>query len=107
MIETNIHITPVQVLVEALGHSGYARKGADIVCSAYSILFFALAQSLQDEGVSVEINEQDSLKHISMQGDIGFRENILINYFRTGVIMLAKKYPTHVALPKQVGGINV
>ena len=106
MIETNIHIIPAQAVIEASGHSGYARKGADIICSAYSILFFTLAQSLQDEGVPVETDEKDSLKHISIQVDIGFKENILINYFKTGVLMLAKKYPMHVALPKQTGGIN-
>ena len=55
MIETDVHITPGHMAVEASGHSGYALKGADIVCSAFSILFFTLAQSLQERGLAVEI----------------------------------------------------
>lgn len=107
MIETSVYITPIHIEIDASGHSGYATKGADIVCSAFSILFFTLAQSLREKGMAVNTDEEDQIKHINAYGDIGLTHNVLIDYYVSGVRMLAEKYPQHVAPPRIVGGINV
>ncbi len=108
MIETDVHITPGHMAVEASGHSGYALKGADIVCSAFSILFFTLAQSLQEKGLAVEVTEQGQIKRINAYGHISLEHRVLNDYFISGVCMLAEKYPMYVAPPRlETGGINV
>ena len=108
MIETDVHITPGHMAVEASGHSGYALKGADIVCSAFSILFFTLAQSLQVRGLAVEITEHEQFKCIDAYGNIGLEHRVINDYFISGVRMLAERYPMYVAPPVlETGGINV
>lgn len=51
---TNITYDRDDLSVTAIGHSGYAESGADIVCSSISALMFALASyavKLNDRGM--------------------------------------------------------
>lgn len=87
----NEHITGVQLE----GHAEYGRKGKDIVCSAVSILYINLVNSLEnftddpkDINGSVKINFQNViLKRMPSE-----KAELLFRSFLLGITTIEEKY---------------
>jgi len=53
--------------IEATGHSGYAKEGQDIVCSAVSTLMETLANSLTEiVKAEVDVKVDENIPHLSV-----------------------------------------
>ena len=92
----NIEITGQKI--DITGHANYADHGKDIVCSAVSILFQTLVNSIKaqtDDKISYSIEPGDSFmlhKNLSREGWI------LKNAFILGVRTIEREYPDNVAV---------
>lgn len=89
----------------AEGHSGFGKKGEDIVCAAVSALCFTLLETLRDE---------QSSQHLILKRDVvndGYicieaepfsfaaeRIQAIFDTVFTGLLMLAEKYPEYVSV---------
>lgn len=82
--------------IEASGHSGYAERGQDIVCSAVSILFIATAGALEKEdfGGNVETDVREGYARI--EAEFSYRRQAIFNVAREGFRYLAEEYPEYV-----------
>ncbi|MCR4627899.1 MAG: ribosomal-processing cysteine protease Prp [Treponema sp.] len=110
---TSIHLVcrPNGVLksCRAEGHSGYGKKGTDIVCSAISILVRTALQTLEDlEGVCIESDlttrgivdfcvKQTEFSE-TINAELAFAQKFLENGFSS----LVSEYPENVILYKQI-----
>lgn len=82
--------------IKASGHAGYAPKGYDIVCAAFSALSLTLdtaVKKLTDDDIRISL-ESGSMEarwqQISPQGQL------LINAYIEGVKALADNYPEYI-----------
>lgn len=80
--------------VRAEGHSGYDKKGRDIVCAAVSILFYAYAAELLKTGVKTEIRDDGNVFEIVPEG--GSRSSY--DTVMMGLRLLAESYENHVRI---------
>lgn len=78
--------------MEATGHAGFAPKGEDLVCAAFSMLVFTLEANLRQI-------DPPGLEIISGPGEIKMRWNEsakaeqALRFTQRGVNLLAEKYP--------------
>lgn len=100
----NVKIDPTEYKVEIDGHAGYAPHGSDIVCSAVSILYFALVHTLEDkkemliDGVFLSrTGDKVSVKAMPYEGYVSVIEAVY-DTFTTGIRLLTENYPDHVSL---------
>lgn len=84
--------------ITARGHAGYAPKGQDIVCAAFSVLSLTLdtaVKKLTDDDIQISL-ESGSMEarwqQISPQGQL------LINAYIEGVKALAENYPEYITV---------
>lgn len=84
--------------ITASGHAGYAPKGQDIVCAAFSVLSLTLdtaVKKLTDDDIQISL-ESGSMEarwqQISPQGQL------LINAYIEGVKALAENYPEYITV---------
>ena len=84
--------------ITASGHAGYAPKGQDIVCAAFSVLSLTLdtaVKKLTDDDIRISL-ESGSMEarwqQISPQGQL------LINAYIEGVKALAENYPEYITV---------
>lgn len=82
--------------IKASGHAGYAPKGQDIVCAAFSALSLTLDRAVNvltddDMQISMESGKMNAQwQRASPQG------RILINAYIEGVKALAENYPEYI-----------
>lgn len=85
------------------GHAGQDEKGHDIVCSAVSMLFYTLAQSvLQSEHMMEDgavFKDEDGDGHILCRPKKEYEANVALMYWTilTGVELIVANYPEYVA----------
>lgn len=84
--------------ITASGHAGYAPKGQDIVCAAFSMLSLTLdtaVKKLTDDDIRISL-ESGSMEarwqQVSPQGQL------LINAYIEGVKALAENYPEYITV---------
>lgn len=88
--------------IKVSGHAEYDEKGKDIVCSAISILFYTLGESLTQSRQMLKadpiVNIEDGNGVISCRPKEEYEGNIAIIYWTilTGLEMLATEYPDNV-----------
>lgn len=93
-----INVTIKQGKITASGHAGYAPKGYDIVCAAFSMLSITLDVSLKkltDDNVKFDISAGKlsvEWQRISSDG------LLLINSYIEGVKALAENYPEYITV---------
>lgn len=86
------------------GHADFGNKGEDIVCSAVSILFYTLGQSLiESENMLTDspvINDDDGNGFISCKPKPEYEGNIARTYWTIliGFQLLEKFYKNHIEL---------
>lgn len=86
------------------GHAGHGKKGEDIVCSAVSILFYTLAESLTQSASQLKeepiIQEEDGEGYICCNPKEEYVGNIARTYWTilNGMQLIADNYPDNVTL---------
>lgn len=100
MIE--VKFTPKEYKLEVSGHAGYAEAGKDIICSAVSILFYTLAQSLTDARYALEkdvmVNVSDGIISCVPQGKYEATVEAIFWVILNGMKLLADDEPEYVHL---------
>ena len=100
----NIEFNPNTFTLDINGHAEHGKKGEDIVCSAISILFYTLAESLnnckdmlQEEMV---FKYEDGNGHISCKPKAEYEANISLIYWTilNGFLLVAENYKKNVTL---------
>ncbi|MBP3577702.1 MAG: ribosomal-processing cysteine protease Prp [Lachnospiraceae bacterium] len=100
MIE--IKFKPQELELSVTGHAGAAEKGKDIVCSAVSILFCTLAQTLADSADALEeapvIEMKDGNGFISCKPKESYLGAVQQSYMTilTGFELVAQEYKDYV-----------
>lgn len=100
---TNIRFDSKNLELTIEGHADYAEKGKDIVCSAVSILFYTLAESLESSGFLIKPLEKevkDGSVRLKVHNKGAFVANIQLMFWQTmnGFELLANDYPDNVKL---------
>ncbi len=95
--------TPTEYKLELTGHAGAGMKGTDVVCAAASMLFYTLAESLeQSDGMLDDhtIREESGNGCISCVPKEEYEGNIVRSYWTilNGYQLLAETYPENVVL---------
>lgn len=94
------------------GHAGFNSNGADIVCSACSILAYTLMEcilSLKDKGNTYDIKSEIDEKAgyfsamITTKHDECNELNTTVHTIATGYALLQNSYPDHVKLNLKSG----
>lgn len=106
MIE--IKFDPKNLELKVEGHAGQDVKGKDIICSAVSMLFYTLAESLvRSEDMMKKhpiITMEDGNGYIKCRPKKEYKRNISIMYWTVlnGLELLADEYPQYITF--EVGG---
>ena len=94
----NITFNPNTLELEVNGHAEQNEKGKDIVCSAISILFYTLGQTLIDSAEMLDgapiVKDEEGNGYIRCTPKAGYEGNIACIY-RTiliGMQMVAEEY---------------
>ena len=100
MIKIKIKQTERDCLIEVHGHAHYAPIGKDIVCSAISVLFLTLANSIDETSDALcryyEGPDEDS-KTLYISG-LDLAGELAISFFRIGSKDTEEAYPECVEL---------
>ena len=103
----NIKFDPKNYELEITGHAGQAEKGEDIICSAVSMLFYTLADSLnKSEGMLKKhpvIKMDDGNGYIKCRPKKEYQGNISLIYWTilNGLELLAGEYKEFVSFSVQ------
>lgn len=81
------------MILQASGHAGYAKKDSDIVCAAVSALMQTLAYSVDDGTVT---RSQDDCNTLTVQAEQSFDNMAKFELVTDGLMLLAKQYPENV-----------
>lgn len=104
----NITFNPQNLELEVTGHAGQDEKGKDIVCSALSMLFYTLADSLNKSEHMLKkhpiIKMEDGNGYIKCKPRKEYQANITLMYWTilNGFQLLAEEYPEYIEF--KVGG---
>lgn len=99
----NITFKPQSLELEITGHAGQAEKGEDIVCSAVSMLFYTLADSLNKSEEMLKkhpiIKMEDGNGYIKCRPKKEYQGNIALIYWTilNGLELLAEEYKEFVS----------
>lgn len=100
---TEVKFKPKTLELSVEGHAEYAEKGKDIVCASVSILFYTLADSLENSGLLAKPLKKTvkegkcSLKAVPIEQ---YLSNVEMIYWTilNGINLLAEDYPENVKL---------
>lgn len=87
----NEHIVGVQLE----GHAEYGRKGKDIVCSAVSILYINLVNSLENftnDQKEINGNEKINFQNVILKCMPSEKAELLFQSFLLGITTIEEKY---------------
>lgn len=99
MIKIKIRQTERDCLIELHGHAHYAPIGKDIVCSAISVLFLTLANSIDETSDAIfRYYEPDKDSKTLYISGLDLAGELAINFFRIGCKGTEEAYPECVEL---------
>ena len=88
--------------IESRGHSGFARRGNDIVCAAVSTLMQALVLGLEDiahvQGLEVHADEKIPIIRITWPEGEHARIHLLTDTAAESLRQIARENPRHVKI---------
>lgn len=93
-----INVTIEQGKITASGHAGYAPKGYDIVCAAFSVLSLTLDTAVKkftDDNIEIVL-ESGRMKAQWQQ--VSPKGQLLIDAYIEGVKALAENYPEYITV---------
>lgn len=105
----NITFNPQTLELEVTGHAGQAEQGKDIVCSAVSMLFYTLADSLNKSEEMLKkhaiIKMENGNGYLKCRPKKEYQGNITLMYWTilNGYQLLAEEYPQYITF-KVIGG---
>ena len=91
-----IKVTMEQGKITASGHAGYAPKGQDIVCAAFSVLSLTLeiaVKKLTEDDIRIRLENGEMAAQWQRASPEGM---LLINAYIEGVKALAENYPEYI-----------
>ena len=103
----NITFKPQSLELEVKGHAGADEKGKDIVCSAVSMLFYTLADSLVKSEEMLKkhpiIKMEDGNGYIKCRPKKEYQGNITLIYWTilNGLELLADEYKKFISFTVQ------
>lgn len=77
------------------GHSGYAKRGSDIVCSAISTLAINCANSIEEfteDEFSEGMDEERGMLELDLTGEISEQSQLLLRSAVYGMEKIAEQY---------------
>jgi uncharacterized protein len=82
------------------GHSGFSKKGSDIVCSAVSVLFYTFQRSIvETAGEKIKISSQGDEQTVELQGhDFGEKALTVLRVIMTGLEGVRENYPDNIEI---------
>lgn len=83
--------------IEVSGHSGYAPRGQDIVCSSVSSLVYYLWQVLTELRAKATINERDGYTKVMLEEGMSLEIRAVLIAFENTVGELSSQYPNNVS----------
>lgn len=93
----------VRYMLHATGHAGYAEEGQDdIVCASVSVLFYTLANYLEQIGADdlVGNDEEDfTIECTGLYHDEGVHTAFRMTVF--GLSLIAEQYPNNVTVTEE------
>ena len=98
----DITFNPNTFTIDITGHAEHGKKGEDIVCSAISILFYTLGESLisskQMMSEDIVFIDEDGNGHLSCKPKEEYQANVSLIYWTilTGFELIAKNYEKNV-----------
>ena len=106
MITVTVKTKGDKVVIKSQGHSGFAEKGSDIVCSAVSALVFTALTFFDNGRENLDITRCEVLNGFAQ---LVFytkdaRMKAAVEFFETGIGLIADQYPEHVRLLESHGG---
>lgn len=93
-----INVKIEQGKITARGHAGYAPKGQDIVCAAFSVLSLTLeiaVERLTEDDIRISL-ENGKMK--AQWRQISPKGQLLIDAYIEGVKALAENYPEYITV---------
>lgn len=91
-----INVTIEHGKITASGHAGYAPKGYDIVCAAFSMLSLTLDTAVKKfTNDNIQINLKSGSMIVRWQ-QVSPNGQLLINAYIEGVKALAENYPEYI-----------
>ena len=93
-----INVTIKQGEITASGHAGYAPKGYDIVCAAFSVLSLTLDTAVKkftDDNIEIVLENGEMAAQWQQVSPEGL---LLINAYIEGVKALAENYPEYITV---------
>ena len=93
-----INVTIKQGKITASGHAGYAPKGQDIVCAAFSVLSLTLDTAVKkftDDKIEIVLENGEMTAQWQQVSPEGL---LLINAYIEGVKALAENYPEYITV---------
>ena len=88
--------------IESIGHSGYSRRGSDIVCAAVSTLMQALILGLEDiakvSGLNVEADERVPIIRVTWPESEQERISLLTDTTASSLKQIALENPKYVKI---------
>lgn len=80
------------------GHTGFAKAGEDIVCSAISFMSITCTNALESvAGIKPELIQKDALLDIRV-AELNEKAITIFKVFEQGMKDLESSYPTHIKL---------
>lgn len=80
------------IIIECMGHTGFAKAGEDIVCAAASILFINTVNSIEKfTDSSIEVDESKDLV-VSRISNINEKTKVLLDSFILGIESIREEY---------------
>lgn len=91
-----------EIELNVSGHSGYAESGADIVCSAISVLIHSFCQALFEfeDGVGIEIHEVtmlDGYVNVQYRDAYGYSYPML-KMLKVGFTSIQEEYKSYISV---------
>lgn len=110
MIRAELRQQDGQYTLKASGHADFQPYGSDIVCSAFTILLYSLAQSIETMETRGELREAPALQLDPGDAVLQFFPHIgarLTAYRQLetvagGIRLLAQSYPEHISFDDTV-----
>ena len=100
MIKIKIKQTESDCLIEVHGHAHYAPIGKDIVCSAISVLFLTLANSIDEtsDAICRYYDKPDEDSRTLYISELDLAGELALSFFRIGCKGTEEAYPEYVEL---------
>lgn len=87
--------------IECKGHSGYAKKGSDIICAAISGIIPGGFEALEDGDENYSVEVKDGMVKLVSLNDMSEHDLTVIKTITAQIEGIARSYPDYVSLERK------